>query len=366
MSFLINQKVNWESENSYYFFNPKQRAYEVYHKYLPKEKNRIYVMSSGSGKIIGLSKKAFLISAQSVNQHLKVTQKDRLFDVLPFFHVASISLQARSFCGKCAYFESVGSWNPKTFKEEIESNHITITSLVPTQIYDLVQMGVSPNSDLRAVVVGGAHLDSELYKKARKLKWPILPSYGLTEMASQVATASLSSLKETEFPLMQILSHVEVKESSRLLELRSQSLLEGELDLSTKKWKDISLNEASWFQTEDRGEVKDAFLKVYGRESERIKISGELVDLNELSKIITSLLKEAYVVATPCERRGFQVDLITTSINFLEIQKVVEKFNKKVSPYKMINNVYLVKTISLGVLSKIKQELLKKQIGFSS
>ena len=45
-------------------------------------------------------------------------------------------------------------------------------------------------------MTGGGALDPSLYKQARDLGWPLLPSYGLTECGSQVATASLSSASD--------------------------------------------------------------------------------------------------------------------------------------------------------------------------
>ena len=359
----INKKIDWESEDSYYFFNPKQKLKEHYFNELPQLKNRIYVESSGGQKIIGLSKQAFLISAKSVNKHLCCTSKDRWLDVLPFFHVASLSIGARSFCGSFSSFKSEEVWSAENFKEELQSKKITLVSLIPTQVYDLVQKKISSPPELRAVIVGGASLDPSLYKEARSLHWPLLPSYGLTEMASQVATASLSSLKKQEFPVLEILSHVRVRESSGLIELCSSSLLEGYLDVATNQWRELKTKEG-WFKTEDKGKKENNFLKITGRTQDQIKILGELVDLKKLSIYLESFCKDGHLVATPCKRNGFQIDLITSLLDFNKISKIVYKFNETVLPFEKIKNIYLVKDIQKGNLFKVKQELLRKQIGF--
>ncbi len=80
------------------------------------------------------------------------------------------------------------------FAEEMNEGAVTLTSLVPTQVHDLVQCALACPPSLRAVVVGGAELDPVLGERARELGWPVLQSYGMTEAASQVATASLASL----------------------------------------------------------------------------------------------------------------------------------------------------------------------------
>ena len=363
MKILINKEVNWKSKESHYFFNPKNLSKQNYFKFLPKEEGRIYIMSSGNKKIVKLTKKAFLISAQSVNNHLNVTSKDRFLDLLPFFHVASLSARARSFCGGFSYFRDSDIWNPKEAKDKLESKGITITSLVPTQVYDLVKEGLKAPFCLRVVVVGGGKLDVELYKKAVDLQWPLLPSYGLTEMASQVATAPLSSLRKKEFPRLKILPHVRIKNISDTIELQSLSLLEDYLDISTQKWKDPKDKEG-WFKTEDRGKQIDKYLEIYGRGNEQVKILGELVDVNVLSNVLKSFFEEGELVATPCKRKGYQIDLITTSTDFIKIKKTIGQFNQKVLPFEKIHNTYLVKNIFTGTLFKIKQELLRKQIGF--
>ena len=363
LDILINQDVDWESEDSYYFFNPKQKQKENDVKYLPLDKNRIYITTSGGGKIAGLSKKAFLISAKSVNQHLACHKKDRWLDVLPFFHVASLAVKARSFCGEFSYLKTECTWNPTAFQEELGHKKITLTSLVPAQVYDLIQLDLSSPPDLRALLVGGGALDPALYQKARKLGWPLLPTYGLTEMASQVATAPLHSLKENKFPSLEILSHVNARDRSGFIEIRSSSLLDGYLYLSQKKWESIKSADA-WFRTEDKGQVQSNFLIITGRSDEQVKILGESVDLNSLSKVLNSIFKEAYLLATPCERNGFQIDLITSSFDCPNVLKAKEQFNQKVLPYERIKNIYLVKNLQRGSLFKIRQDVLRKQIGF--
>ena len=64
------------------------------------------------------------------------------------------------------------------------------SSLVPAQVLDLVRAGLRPPPVLRAIVVGGGAISAELYRDARALGWPVLPSYGMTECCSQIATAT--------------------------------------------------------------------------------------------------------------------------------------------------------------------------------
>jgi len=52
----------------------------------------------------------------------------------------------------------------------------------------ILALGRSPPRDLRHVLVGGAALSSELAQRAASENWPIQPTYGMSETASQIAT----------------------------------------------------------------------------------------------------------------------------------------------------------------------------------
>jgi O-succinylbenzoic acid--CoA ligase len=60
----------------------------------------------------------------------------------------------------------------------------TIVSLVPTQLARLAS--APPPSSLRAVIVGGGPLEPDLQRAAQEAGWPVLPTYGMTEVASMV------------------------------------------------------------------------------------------------------------------------------------------------------------------------------------
>jgi O-succinylbenzoic acid--CoA ligase len=103
-------------------------------------------------------------------------------------------------------------WNVFEFYKWLEKERVSVLSLVPTQVYDLVTQKLKAPPSLRIVVVGGGSLTEKLYFEARMLGWPLLISYGLTECASQVATACLSSLKDDKiFPSAFLLPHISVK-----------------------------------------------------------------------------------------------------------------------------------------------------------
>jgi len=200
MKLLINNiQIDWQSEQSHYFFNPQHPRADDFKKIAlkaPVLKSHIYLYTSGGSKICLLSKKALLHSARLANQNLQAGSKDKWLISLPFYHVGGISILARAFLSGSSYSIQDGGWNPMSFKNHIEREKITLSSLVPTQVYDLLQEGLKAPSSLRALLVGGDFLPPSFYQKSRNLGWPLLPCYGATETSSHIAAAELSFLKE--------------------------------------------------------------------------------------------------------------------------------------------------------------------------
>ena len=371
MKLLINNnRVDWDSSKSHYFFNPrhpKAQNLKKLAKQISYFKSHIYLFTSGLGRICVISKQAFLESAQAVNRHLQVTEKDIWLICLPLFHVSGLSILARQFCGGFSVVRSLNSWEPKNFKRELSEKKASLCSLVPSQIYDLVRKNIKAPKNLRALIIGGDSLSPFLYKKARELGWPVLISYGLTETSSQIACSPLSSLRRKSFPKIQLLSHVSVK--NRPARVKSSCLLTAYFDIEKKQLIPV-LDSKGFFKLPDRVLFEGNQLVFQGRKEEEIKILGERVDFKKLSflleKLSQHLKKEFYLLAVPDRRKGNQLVLITTNFDFLLNFSLVKKFNKKVLPFEQIQAIYTVPQIKKSLLAKFRQKTTLKQLAFLS
>ena len=101
---------------------------------------------------------------------------------LPDFHVGGMGILAR--CHE-AFLQGGsgwrGKWDPVRYHELALAEGSTLSSLVPTQLFDLVEHGLRAPEPLRAVIIGGGRLDDQLYEQALQLGWPLMESYGMTE-----------------------------------------------------------------------------------------------------------------------------------------------------------------------------------------
>jgi O-succinylbenzoic acid--CoA ligase len=222
----------------------------------------------------------------------------------------------------------------------------TLASLVPAQVSDLVRARTPAPESLRAVVVGGGALSPALYDQARALGWPLLPSYGMTECCSQVATAPLAPLAPRPSPLV-LLDHVEARvEPDGRLAVRSEALFSGYA--TEEGFVDPKID--GWFVTEDVATIEGRTLRVQGRSGDFVKVGGESVDLSRLDRILSELGADAAAVAIPDERLGHVIALAIASGDH---EAIAAAFNARVFPFERARLILPVAEIPRTPLGKI-------------
>jgi O-succinylbenzoic acid--CoA ligase len=322
-------------------------------------KGHVLVKTSGTegkAKWVALSKRAFLLSAEAVNAHLESTAQDRWLIALPTHHVGGFSIYARAFVSGASVHHDEGKWDAVRFAQLCRNEHITLTSLVPTQVFDLVQQRLKAPESLQAIVVGGGGLSKEIGQQARALGWPVLQSYGMTETASQVATEPLLHL-ETGFDPddLEVLPLWDVQTSAGgLLSIRGPALASGyvidqawhpiEQPLSTRDR--VSLGTHSTRQ----------YLRFIGRESQVLKIMGELVHLAALQAKLEALaLKHgstgrSVIVPVDDARRGHALVLVHED----GAAGVMTEFNAQVQPFERLERAVQLTRMPLSVPGKVR------------
>ena len=246
--------------------------------------------SSGMARWLALSKEALLASAAAVNRHLEVTAASCWGLALPVRHVGGFGVAARAFDARCGLREFGRAWDAPAFADWLAANAVTHTSLVPAQIHDLVVAGRSAPPALRAMVVGGGHLDARTGQAARALGWPVLASYGMTEAASQIATQGLAALavlyQPAPLPLLPIWQAAVT--AQQLLRIAGPALFSGWLVKEDSVWV-FNPREAPWHPTQDRVALANRCLTPLGRADTRVKVLGELVDLEVVERELADL-----------------------------------------------------------------------------
>lgn len=374
---MMNEIVDWTSTESTLFFNPHLKCDDQLKqiKSLCRSKEfpgHIWIATSGSTalkpgrKWVGLAKDALLISAQAVNEHLNSDAADVWIQCLPHFHVGGLSIYARAALSCASVIGPAKKWNPFQFVDQVKEHAGTLTALVPTQVHDLVSNGLSSPFSLRACVIGGSRLPEILYRKARALGWKLLPSYGSTECASQVATALLNAADNDVFPSLNILPHIQIETCSNdLFRIKSRALFSAYAFVENGNLTIADPKENGWFTTEDIGKVNENTIQIFGRRGSVIKISGENVNFDELEKTFEELRLampvncNAALVAIPDDRLGHLIAIAASSDNEHGLSQLIDRFNRSILPYERIKKVFYLPNIPRSPLGKIlRSELL--------
>jgi o-succinylbenzoate---CoA ligase len=360
--------IDWSSKETHFLVNPRlahdqRRRLSEVEPHLPDVPGHIWILTSGTTQIrqmkwVALSKEAFLTSAKAVNEHLDSTSKDRWLLTLPTFHVGGLGILARSFLSGAEVIECLGPWQVDAFSDRVDDQKITLAALVPTQVYDLVKSGRRAGPSLRSVLVGGGALSADLYAQATELGYPLQPSYGLTECASQVATAT------SDRPELKILPHVEVRvESDGRLALRSKSLLTGWADVSDDDLNFYYHKAGEWFRTEDLGQVDGDVVTIFGRSEDQVKILGEWVLLPRLERHLETLGFDGLVVALPDSRRGYSLLAILHSLHLNTSDLVtLRELNESLSPFERLQQVFFLPEIPRSDLGKVKRAQIRRDL----
>jgi O-succinylbenzoic acid--CoA ligase len=365
----------WDKRTSEFFHLLQRQA--------PQLDDHFWLASSGSSataespiKLIALNRQAILASSAAVNAHLSATGSDVWLRCLPEFHVGGLAISARAFLSG-SDVAIMNTWDVDRFLQTVDEKKVSLTSLVPTQVYDLVARGCRAPRELRAIVVGGARLEPDLYIRARKLNWPLLPSYGMTEAGSQIATANLDTLSgpAPSYPALQVLPHVQCKiDNEGRLYLRSESLLTGILQVTEGNATFSDPREDGWLATSDRAKITATTIEPLGRMDEVVKILGELVSLADLRSRWTRHLQiencvnlTCELVDLPQERTGREIvlavqdaSLSQAGLNSSTLNELIQRFNQAVNPVGRIQRVTYVTEIPRSALGKTLWENLRE------
>ncbi len=313
---LVTSPPRWEDGRTFLVLNPRLPAAmraRILSAEFPEAPGRVWLATSGTGgvtKMVALSRAALEASARAVNARLDAGPRDVWLNPLPLFHAGGLGIMVRAALSG-ARREDTGAWSAETFLRRLGETGATLTSLVPAQVHDLARSGVRPPSGLRAAVVGGGALDEPLRAIMADRGWPLLPSYGLTEAASQVATALPG---QTDFAWLPLLPHFEARTApDGILELRGPALLDGWMVFPADRapeWEDPKRD--GWLRTGDRAELRGRELRVAGRADDLVKIRGELVDLAALERSLQACVRSGKVAlhSRPDERNGATLHVV--------------------------------------------------------
>lgn len=249
-----------------------------------------------------LSEEALEANARAVNAWFGITEHDVWGLSLPVYHVGGLSVLVRArLLGNRVV--DCRKWDPERWFKTITDEKVTITTIVPTQLYDLVKSNFRSPESLRYIIVGGDFLPTSLEEKARALGWPVIRTYGMTEVCSQLASG-----RKPGDPLQVLPIHEVRTNPEGILEVKSPALFTAVFTLGEKL--KLTFREGEYYTTQDRVQISGNTITPKGRLNQEIKVAGHLTSVLTLKDALASVLLEnnlfgkAELLIEPDERKG--------------------------------------------------------------
>jgi len=270
--------------------------------------------SSATPKAVPMSAAQHIASIRAITTRLNLTAADRWLCCLPFNHIGGLAILLRALVTG-ASVHLLDRFDPVVLAGTLESQPITRLSLVPTMLGKL--LAAHPDrfvSRLTTVLIGGAPTPPQHLSEARARGLPVLPTWGMTEAGSQLATPHPDQAEAIDFGahpgwVGPPLPGVAIRFTpDQIIEVRAPMLFSGYLDDDR-----AALDERGWFTTSDRGFI-DAHgdLRLFGR-ADRVIISGGVnVSLDALEQRLraSGLIDDIALVAMPDPAWGQRIGAV--------------------------------------------------------
>ncbi|MDC9615274.1 o-succinylbenzoate--CoA ligase [Xenorhabdus khoisanae] len=244
--------------------------------------------SSGLPKAAVHSIGANLASAQGILSCMDFQPDDSWLLSLPLFHVSGQGILWR--------------WLQQGAKLVLRDLHpleralsgCTHASLVPTQLWRLLEQPLKHPLTLKEILLGGAVIPTTLTQRAEQLGIRCWCGYGLTEMASTVCVKRADGLPGVGNSL----PGKSIRLVDEEIQIRADSIASG-------YWFDGKLNpltnKEGWFSTRDRGVFEQGELRILGRLDNQFFSGGEGIQPEDIERIINQhpKIEQSFVVPVP-------------------------------------------------------------------
>ena len=284
--------------------------------------------TTGAPKPVELTYGNFHASAVANAANLGVEPDDRWLCCMPLFHVGGLSILTRSAINQTEAVIHDG-FDVDKVKKALADEHITLVSLVPTQLSRLLDAGVQA-PHLRAALIGGGPIPVRLLADACDAGIDVIPTYGMTETCSQVWTG-------------RPLPGAEIANGP-----------DGEILIRGPMVAPKAIADDGWLHTGDRGHIDEqGNLTVQGRIADTIVTGGENVAAAEVEEVLLShpLVDDAAVVGRPDPEWGQVVTaFVVGTANPSELRAYARQ---RLAGYKVPKQIRHIREIPRNAAGKI-------------
>lgn len=311
-------------------------------------------------------------SALASALNLGLVPGDRWLAPMPLFHVGGLSILFRTVIyGIPALLQP--RFDPDAVHQAIDREGVTLLSVVSAMLARMLEArGARPYPpSLRAVLLGGGPAPRPLLERAARLGMPVVPTYGLTEAASQVATLSPGEALERPgsagCPLFGMELRIAGEDGQELppgqvgeILVRGPNVMDGYDGRPEETARALA---GGWLHTGDLGYLdREGYLYVLDRRDDLIISGGENVYPAEVEAVLLQhpAILEAGVTGIPDPRWG-QVVLAAVRLrpDAEASEEEIQRFcRERLAGYKVPSRVRFVEALPRNAAGKLLRRSL--------
>ena len=278
----------------------------------PSPNSSPFILTSGSTgppRALGFTHHTFAASASAVASRLGLLPDDRWGLCLSAGHIGGLSLIVRAVMTG----SSVRLWpsfDAAAVARAIRAGKVTHLAVVPVMLRRILAelTGARVPGSLRCVLVGGAAAPRALLDRAWAVGLPLATTWGMTETASQVATAPPALARRHPGTAGRPLRGIEVRTGpGGTLQVRGPTLASVVIGSPGAPPEPLPTDPEGWFSTRDLGRIDaDGLVWIEGRAGAIIVSGGLNVSPGEVERVIEAMpgVREAVVLGLPDEEWG--------------------------------------------------------------
>jgi O-succinylbenzoic acid--CoA ligase len=292
--------------------------------------------TTGAAKPVELTYANHHASATASAENLGVEPDDSWLSPLPVHHVGGLAVLLRS-----AIYATTAVLHERFDATRVKDalGDATLASLVPTMLGRLRDAGLERAPRLRAALLGGGPIPQDLLDWAAETGLPMCPTYGMTETASQIATAPPGRRAAVPLPGAEL----RIGDDGEIL-VRGPMVSRG------------ALARDGWLHTGDRGRIDPAGrLHVEGRLKEMIVTGGENVSPIEVEEALLEhpAVVDAGVTGAPDPEWGEAVTAFVVVRGRTDAEQLTAWCRERLGAHKVPKRIELVDSLPRNAAGKL-------------
>nr|ELR5224944.1 o-succinylbenzoate--CoA ligase [Providencia rettgeri]ELR5253948.1 o-succinylbenzoate--CoA ligase [Providencia rettgeri] len=346
-SSVLAEYRNLDYQQYYHFID--DNAFQTVDFLTALEQPATLILTSGSTglpKAVVHSVFAHLCSAKGVVSVMSYQQADCWLLSLPLFHVSGQGIIWR-------WLLQGGSLALKTSPLAEALQDVTHASLVPTQLWRLLNEETASQLVLKEVLLGGAMIPTTLTDLAESRGIACWSGYGMTEMASTVCAKRANGKKGVGLPLkgkqVRIINdEIQIKADSQAIgywfdgEVKPLNCIDG------------------WFKTNDKGAFTEGEYQILGRLDNLFISGGENIQPEDIESVINSHpdVSQSFIIPVDDEQFGQRPVAVIEINETTDLNKLADWLKDKLASYQYPTAFYyLAPELKAGGIKVSRQQV---------